>query len=221
MRKIILLATIICFTGITNAQRLIEIDSYTGIVEWIGASWFKYNIQNRTEIDTSKSIVKWTGSNLFKYNKHFGTVNFINGHIINSNDVILGGYFEINMNSIVNTDGKYNEMLVSHLKNKDFFDVDKYPIAKIKFTEVVHKNVNTIKVKADLTIKNITNQVHFNIKYKVVDGRYEMNSKFIIDRTRWGIEYQSKGLFANIKNDIISDAIEFEVVIQLPLKDGC
>ncbi|TGV03729.1 YceI family protein [Flavivirga rizhaonensis] len=169
------------------------------------------NAQKRIEIDTTKSVVKWTGSNLFKYNKHFGTVKFINGHIIKSNDVILGGRFEIDMNTIVNTDGKYNEMLVKHLKNQDFFDVEKYLIATIKFTEVVHKNVNTIKVKANLTIKNITNEIDFNITFKVIDGTYEMNSKFIIDRTLWDIEYESKGLFANIKDDIISDAIEFEV----------
>lgn len=189
MKKIILLALISCFTFITNAQKKIK-------------------------IDTTKSVVKWTGSNLFKYNKHFGTVKFINGHIIKSNDVILGGRFEIDMNAIVNTDGKYNDMLVSHLKNQDFFDVEKHPVATLEFTEVVHKNVNTIKVKAKLTIKDITNEIDFNIKFKVVDGTYEMNSKFIIDRTRWGIKYESKGLFGSIKDDIISDAIEFEVVLK-------
>ena len=190
MKKIILLATIICFTLNTNAQKNIE-------------------------IDTTKSVVKWTGSNLFKYNKHYGTVKFIKGQIIKSNDVILGGSFEIDMNSIVNTDGKYNDMLVQHLKNKDFFDVEKYPTATIKFTEVIHKNVNTLKIKAKLTIKGITNDIDFNIIFKVIDGRYEMNSKFIIDRTRWGITYEAKGLFGSIKNDIISDAIEFEVVLIL------
>ncbi|MDO5978719.1 YceI family protein [Flavivirga spongiicola] len=188
MKKIILLVIIICFTSITNAQKNIE-------------------------IDTTKSVVKWTGSNLFKYNKHFGTVKFISGHIIKSNDVILGGYFEIDMNSIANTDGKYNEMLVGHLKNQDFFDVEKHPRAIIKFIEVVHKNVNTIKVKANLTIKNVTNAIDFNIKFKVVDGKYEMNSKFIMDRTRWGVNYESKGMFGSVKDGIISDAIEFEVVL--------
>lgn len=189
MKKIILLATIICFTLTVKAQRAIE-------------------------IDTSKSIVKWTGSNLFKYNKHYGTVKFIKGHIIRSNDVILGGSFEIDMNSIANTDGKYNEMLVSHLKNQDFFDVEKYPTATIKFTEVVHKNVYTLKVKAELTIKGITNDIDFNITFKVIDGGYEMNSEFIIDRTRWGIKYESKGLFGGLKDDIISDAIELKVYIE-------
>ncbi|MDD7887179.1 YceI family protein [Flavivirga sp. 57AJ16] len=190
MRKIILLVIIGCFTSLTNAQK-------------------------KVEIDTTKSVVKWTGSNLFKFSKHFGTVNFIKGHIIKSNDVILGGYFEVDMNSIINTDGKYNEQLVSHLKNEDFFDVEKYPIAKIRFVEVVDKNVNTIKVKANLTIKDITNAIEFDITFKVVDGQYEMNSKFIIDRTRWGIDYKSKGMFGSVKDGIISDAIEFEVDLKL------
>ncbi|NMH89215.1 YceI family protein [Flavivirga algicola] len=207
MKKIISLATIICFTLITNAQK-------------------------NFEIDMAKSVVKWTGSNLFKYNKHYGTVKFKKGHVtksndfiispfLKSNDVILGGYFEIDMNSIANTDGKYNDMLVGHLKNQDFFDVEKYPLATIKFTNVVHKNVDVIRVKAELTIKNITNEITFDMKYKVLDGRYQMHSKFIIDRTKWGIKYESKDLFSGVKDDIISDTIEFEVTIECFNADKC
>ncbi len=204
MKKIILLVTIICFSPIANAQEILE-------------------------VDTTKSIVKWTGSNLFKYNKHFGTVKFLKGQIIKSNsaifkesnDMILEGHFEIDMNSIVNTDGKYNDMLVEHLKNQDFFDVKKHPLASIRFTEVIYKNVNTIKVKADLTIKGVTKAIDFDMKFKVVDDKYKMHSKFIIDRTRWGIKYESKALLSSIKDDIISDAIEFEVILELTVKDKC
>ncbi|AUP79279.1 YceI family protein [Flavivirga eckloniae] len=225
MKKIILLATIICFTVITNAQELIKTNINKSAVEWTWYNLFEYNkdynIVNTTKIDTNKSVVKWSGSNLFKYNKHYGTVKFVKGHIIKFNDVIQGGAFEIDMNSIVNTDGKYNEMLVDHLKNQDFFDVEKYPTAAIKFTEVVHKDATTIKVKAKLTIKGVTNDIDFNMTSKVIDGMYEMHSKFIIDRTRWGIEYESKGMIGSVKDGIISDAIEFEVVLQLPIRDRC
>lgn len=188
MKKVLLIIIAISFTSIANAQKHIE-------------------------IDTTESVVKWTGSNLFKYNKHYGTVKFKSGNIIKSRDVILGGGFVVDMNSIMNTDGKYNEMLVEHLKNKDFFDVEKHPVAKLQMFYVQDKRVNVVDVKANLTIKGLTHEINFETEVETVDGKLVLTSKFIIDRTRWGIKYESKGMFGSVKDGIISDAIEFEVVV--------
>lgn len=103
MKKGILLFYILCSVGLARAQEEIK-------------------------MDTSESLIKWTGSNLFKFNKHHGTVNFKSGVIIKDKDSLSGGRFEIDMNSIRNTDGKYNEMLVWHLKNEDFFKRRTLPI---------------------------------------------------------------------------------------------
>ncbi|MEC3906398.1 YceI family protein [Tamlana sp. 2201CG12-4] len=177
--------------------------------------------QNATKIDTTSSVIKWTGSNLFKYNKHFGTVTFLNGEIIKSNNIIIGGHFEINMNSIINTDGKYNEMLVWHLKNEDFFNVEKYPVSRLEFIEVTATSTNTIAVKADLTIRDITNPIEFTLNLEEVEGKQIFTSKFSIDRTRWGIEYNSKGILSTLKNEVISDLIDFEVVVEAMDKGKC
>lgn len=171
------------------------------------------NAQKKLKIDTSKSIVKWTGSKLFSFGKHYGTVKFNSGNIIKSKAVILGGSFEVDMNSIVNTDGEYSEMLVGHLKNEDFFDVKKYPTAKLEMISVKDKRVNVVEVKANLTIKGITHEVNFEATVKEADWTVTLTSKFIIDRTLWGINYKSKGVFGKAKDNIISDAIEFEVIV--------
>ena len=92
--------------------------------------------QSEVKIDTSSSYVKWTGSSLFRFNEHYGTVKFIDGEIIKDKDSVSGGHFNIDMNSIINTDGNYNKNLVDHLKGKDFFNVEKYPIAKL----IIKKN---------------------------------------------------------------------------------
>ena len=176
------------------------------------------NAQKTIKIDTSKSIVKWTGSKLFSFSKHYGTVKFISGNIIKSKDVILGGSFEVDMNSIINTDGKYNEMLVGHLKNEDFFDVTKHPTAKLEMISVRDKRVNVVEVKANLTIKGITHEVNFEATVEDVDWVITLTSKFIIDRTLWGIDYESKGVFGSVKDGIISDAIEFEVIVVTEVK---
>ncbi|MFI1744856.1 YceI family protein [Thalassobellus sediminis] len=199
MQKIILtLVTFLCLTVITEAQN------------------------NVIKIDTTKSVVKWTGSNLFKYNKHNGTVRFLSGEIIKSNGTIIGGSFVIDMNSIINTDGKYNEMLVSHLKSKDFFDVNKHAISKLKILKFKRTSATDVLVEAELTIKGITNYVDFKSKLNITKGRWGLTSKFFIDRTLWDVKYESKGLFGGLKDDIISDAIEFEVILEWSDNDdGC
>lgn len=169
--------------------------------------------QEEIKIDTSTSLIKWTGSNLFKFNEHYGTVKFKSGMILKDKDSLLGGRFEIDMNSIINTDGKYNEMLVWHLKNEDFFDVEKHPISKLEITDIKYSDSLNLDIKANLTIKNITEPIEYKAILKHGKGKLVMVAKFIIDRTRWKVNYESKSLFSNLKDHAISDAIEFEVTV--------
>ena len=171
------------------------------------------NAQNEVQIDTGKSVISWTGSNLFKFNKHYGTVKFNVGTFTMDQDSIRGGSFEIDMNSIFNTDGDYNEMLVWHLKNPDFFDVEKYPTAQLEILDVKYSGDNKMMLTADLTIKKITRSIQINSTIEHNDNSLRMRSKFIIDRTRWNINFESKGLIGSAKDGIISDAIEFEVFV--------
>lgn len=179
----------------------------------IVGSVLSVHAQNQIKIDTSKSSIKWTGSNLFKFNKHYGTVKFKNGEIIFKNDTITGGKFEIDMSTIVNTDGKYNEMLVEHLKNEDFFNVEKYPISELEILSLKYINDSQIDIEANLTIKGVTQIINYKSILENSDKGWVMKSNFIIDRTRWGVNYESKSFLDGLKDDAISDAIEFEVVI--------
>ncbi|WP_136467883.1 YceI family protein [Flagellimonas onchidii] len=169
--------------------------------------------QGNIKIDTSRSVIKWKGSNLFKFNQHYGTVNFLSGEISMNGPAISGGKFVVDMNSIMNTDGKYNEMLVSHLKNKDFFDVEKHPEAKLEIHQVKPDDNGQMEIEALLTIKGISRPIKFSSTMEKGPNGALLKSKFIIDRTRWGISYESKGIVGSVKEGIISDAIELEVII--------
>tara|TARA_R110002049_G_scaffold143316_1_gene305321 strand:- start:4531 stop:5118 length:588 start_codon:yes stop_codon:yes gene_type:complete len=188
MKKGILLFYILCSVGLARAQEEIK-------------------------MDTSESLIKWTGSNLFKFNKHHGTVNFKSGVILKDKDSLSGGRFEIDMNSMINTDGKYNEMLVWHLKNEDFFNVEKYPSAKLEITGIKYSDSINLDIEGNLTIKNITEPIVYKAILKHDKDKLVMTAKFIIDRTRWKVNYESKSLLSSLKDDTISDAIEFEVTV--------
>lgn len=167
--------------------------------------------QEKLLINTSKSELKWTGEYTFYFGGHNGTISFKEGYFIKTDGKITGGEFLIDMNSIVNLDienPKGNKELVEHLKNEDFFDVKKYPSAKLIITKTEYQDKTHLEIDANLTVKGISLPIRF--KAEVNYDSLQMTTKFKIDRTRWGVTYNS-----GINDYAISDAIGFEVKLNL------
>ena len=167
--------------------------------------------QEKLKIDTKKSSIKWLGEYTFYFGGHEGFINFKEGYFIKENKKITGGEFIIDMNSIINTDikrKKANKGLVDHLKDPDFFDVKKYPLAKLIITRVEYFENNEGRFTANLTLKGITKSIRFNVHFNYKEK--ELKTRFKIDRREWNVNYKSK-----VKNSAISDAIGFEVSIKL------
>ncbi len=173
-------------------------------------------------VNPDRSALTWSGSSLFGFGGHEGTVKLKEGRLLKAGDKITGGVFVIDMTSIANTDGEYNQNLVEHLKNEDFFNVKKYPTAKLVMTKVKYHDPNNtpnsnktyLRIDANLTIKGITQSIQYEAE--INDQHTHIAARLKIDRTRWKVDFGSKGLGANLKNEIISDAIEFKIT--LPLK---
>ena len=169
------------------------------------------NAQEKLPIDISKSNIKWMGELTFHFGSHDGFINFKEGYFIKTDDVITGGEFIIDMNSITNTDIKQQEgkdNLVDHLKQPDFFDTKKYPLAKLVITNVEYSEDETIRIKANFTLKGITKPIQFNATPNYT--KKSLHTKFKLDRRKWNVNYKSK-----LRDYAISDAIGFEVNIKL------
>lgn len=165
------------------------------------------------EINIKKSVINWKGSMLFSFGQHNGTVNFKEGYVQMEKGKISGGKFVVEMNSIVDENGSNNSDLVSHLKNEDFFEVEKYPDSKLVFKNFEYVDINRMKIEADITIKGITKSIIlYNVDY--YPNELKISTKFKIDRTDFGVNYSSKGL-AEVKDHAISDAIELEVIVYI------
>ncbi|WP_378173789.1 YceI family protein [Aquimarina sp. SS2-1] len=165
------------------------------------------------KIDKENSTLRWEGFNKLHTNGHYGIVEFDNGQFYEKNSKIVGGNFVIDMNSIRNTDGEYSESLVDHLKNADFFETEKYPFAELSITDIKYTANSGVNLTADLTIKKIKQPITFDAFIKKLEGKIIFESKFIIDRTRWNMFYQSGSFFGNVSDNLISDEIHFEVKI--------
>ena len=62
--------------------------------------------QEKLSIDLKKSSIKWIGEYTFYFGGHEGFIKIKEGYLVKKNNVISGGEFVIDMNSITNTDIK-------------------------------------------------------------------------------------------------------------------
>jgi len=172
---------------------------------------FAANSQEKLTIDTQKSSIQWIGEYTFYFGGHDGFIEFKEGYFIKTGDAITGGEFVIDMNTMTNTDIKEQEgkdNLMNHLKDPDFFDVKKYPLAKLVITKVEYSDSTHARIEADLTLKGVTKSVNFRAEFMYEEK--EMKTRFKIDRRAWNVNYTSK-----FKDSAISDAIGFVVSVKL------
>lgn len=169
------------------------------------------NSQEKLSINSSESQIKWFGEYTFYFGGHEGFINFQDGYFIKTGDVITGGEFSIDMNTITCLDIKEdeaNEGLVNHLKDPDFFDVATFPLATLKITNVIYHDRVKMEIHADLTIKGITKPISFQAEADF--EKQQLTTKFKIDRMLWDVSYNSK-----MRDGAISDAIGFEIKLSL------
>ena len=167
-------------------------------------------IAQTKKINTTTSKISWTGKKVT--GQHQGTINFSEGNLIFKKKVLTGGSFTVNMNTIIVTDleaGKGKEKLEGHLNSADFFAPEKFPTAKIVFKTVTLKEKGVYTITADMTIKNITNPITFDLTVSEKGAKTE----FSIDRTKYDIKYGSGSFFDNLGDKAISN--DFDLSIRL------
>ena len=155
-------------------------------------------------IDQEKSNIEWIGTK--PTGSHNGNVKVRRGAItIDKNGNIQSGKFMLDMNSITCTDleGKKKASIEGHLKDPDFFDVEKHPTATFIIEEVTKE-----LMKGTLTIKGISHEISF--KYNEIENlSYE--AVINIDRTLYDIKYKSKSIFPDLGDHFIND--EFTITL--------
>jgi polyisoprenoid-binding protein YceI len=58
-----------------------------------------------------------------------------------------------------------NEMRDGHLKSADFLELEKYPTLTLKSTKITSKGGDDYEMIADLTVKDVTKPVTFDLEY--------------------------------------------------------
>lgn len=170
-------------------------------------------------VDGPGSQIVWTGSK--PTGNHSGTINITDGKLMAENGQLTGGEFDLDMTSITVTDlqpGQGKEDLEGHLKTGDFFEVEKYPNGKFVITNVEATSGKpgvTHTITGNLTMKDQTKSVSIPANVAVSgDVISAVAPNFTIDRTEWGIVYNSQGLASTAKDKIIYDEVGLNLQVK-------
>ncbi|OON68813.1 YceI family protein [Hymenobacter sp. CRA2] len=164
------------------------------------------------------STLGWVGKKVG--GQHNGTISVKDGAVQVKGNQIVGGTFAFDMSTIKVadlTDPEWNGKLVGHLKNDDFFAVDKNPTATFVITNI--KNIkpdaqgNNAQITGNLSIKGKTNPVTFPAKVGVKDGVASASGVATVDRTKYDVKYGST-LFGAAADKAIEDnfTLSFNVI---------
>lgn len=150
---------------------------------------------------------------------HNGTIAVSGGELLVNQGRLLSGTVTLDMGSIAVTnlnDGGTKRDLESHLKDKDFFEVKKFPQAEFTITEILPSNLPAFNwvLSGNLTIKDKTHPVNVPVKM-IIDGDQldATSATFMINRTQWGINFRS-GMLGTAKDKVVEDVVPLSLVLK-------
>jgi polyisoprenoid-binding protein YceI len=173
--------------------------------------------EGAADFAVTEGVVNWLGKRTVG-NRHTGTVKVASGELKVNQGRLLSGKITLDMNSIAvdnMKDAGAKADLESHLKHSDFFEVKKYTTAEFVFKEVLPSNTPDFKwvIVGDLTMKGKTNSVNIPVNLTISDDELKAESaNFVINRTHWGVNFQS-GILGTVKNKIIEDIVPLSITL--------
>ena len=154
-------------------------------------------------VDTTASSVSWKAFHKGGFAPRWGTLSVASGEISSTDGAVTAGSFVIDMKSLkvdpasVTEKDKKSTDLEAHLKNADFFDVEKNPTAEFKITKV--EDLATAPADAvpganktlsgNLTLQGKTLNVSFPAKIDATATGVTIDAKFTVNRADWGIKF--------------------------------
>ncbi|NRA93453.1 MAG: YceI family protein [Psychroserpens sp.] len=149
------------------------------------------------ELNQKQSSIYWTGKAAFNSYSLTGTLDSQEGYIKIVDDTIIALEVIIDMKSL---DHENND-LKTHLRSKDFFEVNTFKTATFKLVETAKIENGKSLIKGEMTIKNKT-------QMETIEIRFENNSlsfEHTMDRTLYDVKFNSPSFFKKMKENAIAD----------------
>ncbi len=217
------------------AAKLVQ-DGYTnvhdfrgGLAEWkaegrpvegTGIDKSPPDLHGTFAVDTGTSLVRWTGRNLFNF--HHGTLRLAGGRLDLNHGALVSAQFVLDMNSIACddlTDSTYNALLIRHLRDNDFFAVDRFPTAECVLSAAdplpeSSPGTPNHRLRGTLTVRGVTQPLEIAAVVAAADDQHLTGqAQFEFDRTVFGSHYGSGRLFAFLGKHVVNDHVHVHVAL--------
>ena len=153
-----------------------------------------------------KSKFSWTGYASVGNYAPTGTIQLSTGSLNFNGKNITKAIFAFEMKTLFHE----NKDLQNHLRNEDFFDVEKYPKAVFTLEKITNNQAIGL-----LKIKDIRKRISFPIMVKKSEKDIQIQALININRTDFGIKYNSTSFFSNLGDYAIKDNFEFRLDLSM------
>lgn len=164
------------------------------------------------KVNSEKSLVEWIGRKVT--GAHNGTIEVKEGTFAFENNNLSSGKFVIDTRSIKILDiddAETNAQFAGHLASDDFFNSDQFPDAVFEITHTEPGDNNSYYVTGDLTIKGITHSITTTLQIVKTDNAAVLDTKIVIDRTKFNIKFRSSNFFTNLGDTLIYNNFDLNV----------
>lgn len=162
-------------------------------------------------IDTDRSILLWTGTNDKGSNK--GELKLKEGFIKVEDNEIIGGKLVFDMHSIETTEAELGDddriKLDKHLKSKEFFDVENFPVVQFFITKSgLEDNIGMLR--GDLYLKQVVYKISIPITYRIEGNKLKAVGQFNLPaisreaHERIGEDYESETPIIDAKMELLA-----------------
>lgn len=165
-----------------------------------------------TSLQVVTSDVNWKGKAAFNAYSLAGTLQVEKSEFMLTEESLTAATITMDMKTIASD----NKQLVKHLKSKDFFEVKRFPEATFSLSQVIVWEEGEQMAEGILTIKSTSLPISIPLVITKKGENWWMTGKVMVDRTKYGIKFNSPTYFEKLKDQAIAD--EFELAFALELK---
>jgi polyisoprenoid-binding protein YceI len=185
------------------------------VLFFIGGLFFTISSLHATSFKLIPSLSKLTWKASKVLGGHTGHVNFKEGSLELKEGRLTGGHFKVDMKSIVDLDldplGRWNKILVEHLKSQDFFSVEKHPYSEFILQESKKISGNEYIIKGSLVIKGIKKTLDFKALVRLEGDVLKASGNIVFDRTLFDIKFRSGKFFKGLGDKLIHDTVTLKI----------
>ncbi|MCP3930293.1 MAG: YceI family protein [Bacteroidetes bacterium] len=166
------------------------------------------------------SHVAWRASHLGGVGPRFGKINLKSAELLVNDGQLTNAVVEMDMTTftVENFEDEGSKAkLTGHLQGDDFFMISTYPTSKFELTNITKSEGDyNVLATGNLSILDVTKSITFKANVSISDNKISVKSEdFSVDRTDWGLTYNTEGTAGVPTDYLIANNIGFAIDVSL------